>query len=80
MASVSRVSTDGPAAAGLIAPMLATPGPLPSGPGWSYEFKWDGVRAVSYVERHTVRVMSRNDLDVTTSYPHPRQSRQTGDE
>jgi bifunctional non-homologous end joining protein LigD len=49
--------------------MLATPGPLPSGPGWAYEFKWDGVRAVSYVERHTVRVMSRNDLDVTTSYP-----------
>jgi bifunctional non-homologous end joining protein LigD len=34
-----------------ISPMLATPGPLPVGPGWAYEFKWDGVRAISYVER-----------------------------
>jgi hypothetical protein len=24
--------------------MLAKPGPLPSGPGWSYEVKWDGFR------------------------------------
>jgi bifunctional non-homologous end joining protein LigD len=65
MASVSRVS----GSAGLISPMLATPGALPAGPGWAYEFKWDGVRAVSYLQRHIVRVMSRNDLDVTASYP-----------
>src|SRR5690348_14610623 len=67
MASVSRVPA--PALAGLIAPMLATPGPLPDGPGWAYECKWDGVRAVSYLDRRTVRVMSHNDLDVTASYP-----------
>lgn len=29
-----------------IAPMLATAGPLPSGPLWAYEVKWDGYRAV----------------------------------
>src|SRR5689334_24082893 len=70
MASVSRVSGRGASAPGdLISPMLATPGALPAGPGWTYEFKWDGVRAVSYLDRHTVRVMSRNDLDVTASYP-----------
>jgi bifunctional non-homologous end joining protein LigD len=55
--------------ADLIAPMLATPGALPQGAGWAYEYKWDGVRAVSYVQGRTVRVMSRNDLDVTTTYP-----------
>ena len=27
--------------------MLATTGPLPVGPGWAYEFKWDGVRALA---------------------------------
>ena len=70
MASVSRVSGRGASAPDdLISPMLATPGALPAGPGWTYEFKWDGVRAVSYLDRHTVRVMSRNDLDVTASYP-----------
>jgi bifunctional non-homologous end joining protein LigD len=53
----------------LISPMLATPGPVPTGPGWAYEFKWDGVRAVTYVEDSAVRVLSRNDRDVTASYP-----------
>src|SRR3712207_2201147 len=28
-------------------PMLATAGPLPVGPGWAYELKWDGVRAIA---------------------------------
>src|SRR5690349_9069430 len=72
MASVSRGGADGlgaPAPAGLITPMLATPGPLPTGSAWVYEYKWDGVRAVSYVEHRDVRVMSRNDLDVTATYP-----------
>ena len=30
-------------------PMLATAGPLPTGPGWAYEFKWDGVRTLADV-------------------------------
>jgi bifunctional non-homologous end joining protein LigD len=72
MPRVSRVSAGrgaAPAPAGLIAPMLASPGPLPGGPGWAYEFKWDGVRAVCYLQQHTLQIMSRNDLDVTASYP-----------
>jgi bifunctional non-homologous end joining protein LigD len=56
----------------LVRPMLAVPGELPR-PGeddsWAYEMKWDGVRAVAYVQGGTVRLMSRNDLDVTRSYP-----------
>jgi bifunctional non-homologous end joining protein LigD len=26
--------------------MFATPGPLPSGPDWAFEIKWDGYRAI----------------------------------
>jgi bifunctional non-homologous end joining protein LigD len=53
----------------VVAPMLATPGPVPAGPGWAYEFKWDGVRAVTYVDAAAVRALSRNDRDITGSYP-----------
>jgi bifunctional non-homologous end joining protein LigD len=53
----------------LIAPMLATPGPLPSGGGWAYEYKWDGVRAITYVTATGSRVVSRNEHDVSASYP-----------
>jgi bifunctional non-homologous end joining protein LigD len=54
---------------GVISPMLATLGDLPAGPGWAYEFKWDGVRAVTYVEDGRVRTLSRNDRDVSATYP-----------
>ncbi|WP_232234677.1 non-homologous end-joining DNA ligase [Actinoplanes sp. N902-109] len=53
----------------LIAPMLAAPGPLPGGAGWAFEFKYDGVRAISYVQPGSVRVLSRNNNDVSTHYP-----------
>jgi bifunctional non-homologous end joining protein LigD len=56
----------------LLRPMLATLGELPSGGGWSYEFKWDGVRAIVYVERGEVHILSRNDRDVADSYPELR--------
>ncbi|BCB75773.1 hypothetical protein GCM10022251_26330 [Phytohabitans flavus] len=56
----------------LLRPMLATLGELPSGGGWSYEFKWDGVRAIVYVERGEVRVLSRNDREIADSYPELR--------
>ncbi|MFI6077191.1 non-homologous end-joining DNA ligase [Actinoplanes sp. NPDC051343] len=53
----------------LIPPMLAALGRLPAGGGWAFEFKYDGVRAVTYVDRGAVRVLSRNNNDVTGSYP-----------
>src|SRR4051794_13361083 len=34
----------------LVAPMLATLGDLLTGDGWAYEFTWDGVRAISYLD------------------------------
>lgn len=54
---------------GLIAPMLATPGPVPTGPGWAFEIKFDGVRAVGYGGGRGLRLLSRNDRDIAGSYP-----------
>jgi bifunctional non-homologous end joining protein LigD len=56
----------------LVRPMLAVAGPLPplaQDGRYGYELKWDGVRAVSYLDRGTVRVLSRTDREVTASYP-----------
>jgi bifunctional non-homologous end joining protein LigD len=52
-----------------IPPMLATLGTLPSGGGWAYEYKWDGVRAVAYAAPSGTEILSRNERDVTASYP-----------
>jgi bifunctional non-homologous end joining protein LigD len=53
-------------------PMLATAGDLPTGDGWSYEFKWDGVRALAYVDGGRVRLLSRSGRDITVAYPEVR--------
>lgn len=54
-------------------PMLATSAPaLPSGDGWAFEMKWDGVRAFAVVERGGLRLLSRNGNDVTVAYPEVR--------
>lgn len=50
-------------------PMLATPGDLPTGTGWAYEVKWDGVRAVVTVGDGRVDVRSRAGGDLTGSFP-----------
>ncbi|MBV9411522.1 MAG: non-homologous end-joining DNA ligase [Acidimicrobiia bacterium] len=36
---------------------------------YAYEFKWDGVRALTYVRNGEAHVESRNLLDVTGQYP-----------
>src|SRR5262245_46533533 len=53
----------------VLKPMLATLGKMPTGSRWTFEFKWDGVRAIVTVDGDTVRAMSRNDIDITPSYP-----------
>ncbi|HEX4867251.1 MAG TPA: non-homologous end-joining DNA ligase [Acidimicrobiales bacterium] len=52
-----------------LVPMKATSGDLPPGPGWTYEVKWDGMRALAFVDHGTVRVQSYNERDVTASWP-----------
>jgi bifunctional non-homologous end joining protein LigD len=55
-----------------LAPMLATTGPVPEGPEWAYEWKWDGFRAVVAVGSDQVRVASRRGRDMTSTYPELR--------
>ncbi|XVS61095.1 hypothetical protein ACQPYE_22600 [Actinosynnema sp. CA-299493] len=57
---------------GLIRPMLASSGQVPPGSGWAFEFKWDGVRAVTYARCGHVRTMTRHDLEVSATYPEVR--------
>ena len=49
------------------APMLARASKtLPADErGWAFEFKWDGVRALVYLEPDKLSVRSRNGRDVT---------------
>ena len=49
--------------------MLATPGPLPTGPDWLFEVKWDGWRVLADVEDGRLRLASRSGRDVTAHFP-----------
>ena len=54
-----------------VRPMLAVTGtkPPPDDGNWALEMKWDGVRALAFVERGRVRLMSRTERDITVAYP-----------
>ena len=54
-----------------LTPMLAAPGDPPShDPGaWAVEFKWDGVRALAFIETGRLRLVSRTGKDITATYP-----------
>jgi bifunctional non-homologous end joining protein LigD len=43
--------------------------PPPDQGNWALEMKWDGVRALAYVEGGLVRLMSRSERDITVTYP-----------
>ena len=54
-----------------VEPMMAKLGtavPTPDS-AWGFEFKWDGIRAVAYVEGGRVRLLSRSGEDITPRYP-----------
>ncbi|HLJ03636.1 MAG TPA: DNA polymerase ligase N-terminal domain-containing protein, partial [Solirubrobacteraceae bacterium] len=56
-----------------VLPMLAKAGSLPADEsGWSFEVKWDGVRAIAYVQPGRLRLESRNGNDITEAYPELR--------
>jgi bifunctional non-homologous end joining protein LigD len=50
-------------------PMLAVAGPLPVGREWAYEMKWDGLRALAFVQDGRVRLTSRTGRDISHAYP-----------
>jgi bifunctional non-homologous end joining protein LigD len=57
-----------------IAPMLARTGELPPDDDrWTYEIKWDGVRAVAYVDGGRLRLEARSGRDITPRYPELRE-------
>lgn len=50
--------------------MLPSPArELPEGPQWSYEGKYDGWRAVAYLQENEVRLLSRTGNDFTEKCP-----------
>ena len=50
--------------------MLAVPGALPrDDASWAFEMKWDGVRALAYIDGGQVRLASRTGRDITVAYP-----------
>lgn len=55
----------------LIRPMLARlERQLPADDdGYGWEYKWDGLRAVAYISGGRVRLISRNDKDMSASFP-----------
>ncbi|MGD0988833.1 MAG: non-homologous end-joining DNA ligase [Candidatus Sulfotelmatobacter sp.] len=53
-----------------IYPMLATAIEKPfDGDDWLFEIKWDGYRAVAFIENGKVRLVSRNQNELTHRYP-----------
>ena len=56
-----------------IQPMLATAVERPfDDPNWLFEIKWDGYRAVAFIDDGGVRLVSRNQNDLTAQYPELR--------
>jgi bifunctional non-homologous end joining protein LigD len=51
-------------------PMLATLSEpqVPKGPGWLFEVKWDGYRALAYVSQSEARLTSRRGNDLTQRF------------
>jgi len=57
-----------------IVPMLARAGQLPRNEqDWSFEVKWDGVRAIAYIQPGRLRLESRNLNEITGGYPELRE-------
>jgi bifunctional non-homologous end joining protein LigD len=58
---------------GHIAPMLATLAKLPRDESrYAFEIKWDGVRAIAYVDGGRARFEGRRGNDITSRYPELR--------
>jgi len=53
----------------LVRPMLPTAGPLPTGPGWAFEFSWDGIRSLASAEPDRMCLFSGSHRSITAAYP-----------
>jgi bifunctional non-homologous end joining protein LigD len=69
MARAPQHRTAGPA---FIAPMKAGIGELPRDDGWTYEIKWDGMRAIACLDPEAAtptRLWSVNHIEITVRFP-----------
>lgn len=56
-----------------ILPMLAHAAAYPENPGeYAFEPKWDGIRAIAYLDHGRLTLRSRNLHDITSQYPELR--------
>ena len=54
----------------LIEPMLAQIGDqIPESADWLYEIKWDGVRALAFIDGDSVRITGRKGTSIGAQYP-----------
>ncbi|MGA3203840.1 MAG: DNA ligase D, partial [Bryobacteraceae bacterium] len=67
----TALKTAEPAELPMISPMLAQigKGTPPAGDDWLYEIKWDGVRAICYIQNGRLRMLSRNGNAMERQYP-----------
>lgn len=73
MGEGSKAAERKPAKRGALpSPMLATlgdEGDITDDDEWVFEMKWDGIRAIAQLHDGGVRVVSRNGIDQTATYP-----------
>lgn len=71
LAMRKRLAPFGTSMPASVAPMLAVLAQqVPADQdNYAFEYKWDGVRAISYWNGRTLRIESRNQLDITRRYP-----------
>jgi bifunctional non-homologous end joining protein LigD len=51
-------------------PMLASIGDHPfSNPNWLFEIKWDGVRALAWIDNGSLTIRARSGAEITARYP-----------
>jgi DNA ligase D-like protein (predicted ligase) len=53
----------------LMRPMLPVAGPLPGGPGWAFEFSWDGIRCLASAAPERVSLFSGSHRSISAAYP-----------
>ncbi|MBZ5523191.1 MAG: hypothetical protein LAP21_13220 [Acidobacteriia bacterium] len=58
-----------PATVGPMLAVLGEPKSMPIGTDWVYEVKWDGVRALIFVDKGQVRILSRKGTSIEKQYP-----------
>lgn len=54
---------------GFISPMLAKPGSPFDSDDHLFEIKWDGTRALAFIEDERYRLLNRRQIDMTDRYP-----------